>query len=334
MFKDSPLFTDSVRERITRDLTRFRDYFVALGIDVPADLPPIGTDPGLTGMATASESQFPIYRWKMDLGDKSIPDPSAITRAYSGYVIDSILDDRRSQHPNADLMQDMRASVALATYYNWSFWNHKPARESERWATPLWLVRRKFGPTFTDLMLSYTLKALRDNPEDQWNADFDTYFYKKIKTGDSVLDDRGTRMADITSIIENSGLSVTKTKAELAFFVQGEKGSDGNVLLHVDVSNTTDVSADSGEFRLELFPGCTFIVEPEESTMDPRTTVTSVRLFRFESIAAHSVRKIELVVSPKSLPDGTFQLIGSYSCKTCASDNRLFTTTFRPRIAR
>jgi len=74
----------------------------------------------------------------------------------------------------------------------------------------LWAIREKFGKEFTDQLVTYTLKSILDNPtEGATGKDFDLYFCRKLKIGDSVIDG-GDKWTEIAEILKKSGRPVDK----------------------------------------------------------------------------------------------------------------------------
>ena len=88
IFKSSPVYTASVQRRIIRDLTKFRDYLIHLGIPVPKDLPPIGTTETENPIRTISTPpELPTYRGGLTLDKTMVKDRYLITDLYCNYVI-------------------------------------------------------------------------------------------------------------------------------------------------------------------------------------------------------------------------------------------------------
>jgi len=93
-FKSSPLFNHKVRQRITNDLTHFRDYLVKLEIPVPIEFPPIGTREASTeNDATAQQSRMPksVYTGFLILTTSMVQDRSSVTRAYCRIVLERLI---------------------------------------------------------------------------------------------------------------------------------------------------------------------------------------------------------------------------------------------------
>jgi hypothetical protein len=157
-----------------------------------------------------------------------------------------------------------------------------------------------------------------DNPEENASSDFDTYFYRKIKAGFSVVSDDKEKWSQITSIIEDSGISVTKPKAELHMAVVAQMRPTHEASLQVDITNPTSVTADHAQVRIDMDDEGGFLSEPEGSSPDV-TGRKSARMFTFDSVGPHSGRTLTLEVSLTHLLDDAFFFVTfGYGCPTCA----------------
>jgi hypothetical protein len=199
-----------------RDITRNQDYFVRLGIQVPKDLPPIrvqtGPNSGTNGIY-APES-LPNYRWEMVIGENFVNDRTAATGMYGSFVIGQLVNDPKILKQFAGnlgtFMQPLLLWQSFSEYFNASFWNKRPAAAFP-WATQLWKIRDKLGSDFTDRMAAYTLMSIVDNPAEGQETNFDAmknfniYFYRKLKVGDSVIDNESKRWAEIVQILKADG---------------------------------------------------------------------------------------------------------------------------------
>jgi hypothetical protein len=177
-FKPSHILSETIRNRIRQDLTRFQGYLVSLGIPVQIEIPPFGIQKGTTQLSTGTPPSLPVYRGALLLGEKVINDPTKATLLYCDYVLDKVLYDYDSAlrpafgvspHVNlANLAELLLLEGGLALYLNASFWNRRE-REPEGILLPLgeslWEMREKFGREFTDQMVRYALQAMSDNRE-------------------------------------------------------------------------------------------------------------------------------------------------------------------------
>jgi hypothetical protein len=202
-FKSSPLFTSKTKQRITRNLTLFRDYLVQLEIPVPIEFPPIGTrEPEDKDDVTAIQGVNPTgaaYTGEIILTDSIASDPFQITSAYSSYTIQQLLLAKpvgnstnlegKSAVKPTDVFQFIFAINGFADYLNMSFWNRSPENPTALLGG-LWEVRQTFGKEFADQMVRYTLRATRDNPPKR-NTGYGAYIMENLKVGEGVVDNGG-----------------------------------------------------------------------------------------------------------------------------------------------
>ena len=222
-FKASPFFNHKTRGRITHDITRFRDYFVRLGIPVPMEVPPISLAPGENTSGISTPPGLPTYRGTVQIGKKQVSKPSAATGAYCGYAINRIFWDTDSPfqpwygdmpNPNINALGGMMIlEQGLSGYFNSSFWNEQLQPPMMPWAYRLWRIREKFGRDFTDRLVAVALRSMIDNPNEGRDKpmDFsfiDVYFARKLKIGDSVIDDGMSRWPEILNILKEEKVPV------------------------------------------------------------------------------------------------------------------------------
>jgi hypothetical protein len=220
-FQSSPLFNHKVRQRITGDLTRFRDYLVGLGIPVPVDLPPVGTH-GDAGTGTYTPMGLPPYRGRLVFGEKAVMNRMEATGLYCGHVMNMFLFGSDSPLKSAfgevpitkpTIMNLGAAQMTghwLCTYLNYSFWNtvekNRPFELQGFLAGALWDIREKFDHEFADQMIGYTMRAMMDEPMKTIDEDINEYFIGKMKIGESVVDNDGSRWPEIDAIVRKHGL--------------------------------------------------------------------------------------------------------------------------------
>lgn len=326
VFQDSPLLTEAVQQQITRDLSAFREYLLGLGIQVPEEFPPIGisSSPGSTQLRTWGS--LPTYRSGATINQGWILDRRAVTEQYADYIIAELLRQRVEQHPSVCTVQDMVASSAIARYYNWSFWDYKAANAIGYWSSQLWAVRGLTGKHFADNLVAFTLKAIIDSPEEDAHPDFDVYFYRKIKIADSVIDGNAEKMEDIKAVIEKNGINVTLPKAYFDFSATAVKRHDGSYAIKAIATNTTNVSAERGHFRMYFAPDVELPRAPKGAQKDSSATLRSARVLPFDSVPAHGVVTMHMEFTPlaKSFAAehvDSFVLHFEYRCGTCGQDN-------------
>lgn len=217
-FKPSHVLSLSIRARIRHDLTRFQDFLLSLGIPVPIEIPPFGTQKDTRQLGTGTPAGLPVYRGNLLLGEKVINDPYKATLLYSDYVFMKLLFDEDSPlrpaigvspHVNIDNLAKLQLLIfSLASYLNASFWNRSEPEDMWPLTESLWEMRKKFGSEFTDQMVRYSLQAISDNPTRDTGVDLDLYFMTMLKIGDSVVDDNVmSRWPTAVGILEKNGLS-------------------------------------------------------------------------------------------------------------------------------
>src|SRR5262249_33606284 len=96
-------------------------------------------------------------------------------------------------------------------YYNLSFHNKKPEHEKDIWIPVLWHMREKFGREFTDNVMAFALKLVRDDPREEQDMTFNIYFSRKIKAADAILDNDGQKLQVIDEILSSSELKMDTT---------------------------------------------------------------------------------------------------------------------------
>ena len=203
-FKDSALFTPERKAFIRETITKFRDYLVKLDIPVPAETAPIGVSTGKN--SSIERLSGATYRDNIMLGNQMLHDEALIRQAYSDFIIQEMLHTNQS---NKGDLRVYRAGTIIATYYSLSFRNKKADHANDPWVPVLWSMRDRFGHEYMDNMIKFTLKVIRDEPSRSADTNFDTYFSRKIKDGNSVLDNNGGKRQEIDKLLKSSGLQIS-----------------------------------------------------------------------------------------------------------------------------
>ncbi len=89
IFKDSPLFTISRRDRINDDLDAMYSYLAKLGFDIPKAIPPLGV--GKDFSAVGSYPGDSIYEQSIQIAQRTLDDPCAACYGYVDYWIGNII---------------------------------------------------------------------------------------------------------------------------------------------------------------------------------------------------------------------------------------------------
>lgn len=96
-FRSAAIFTTVLRRRITKALTGFRDYLVALQIPVPMEVPPLGTRAAAKGgsdvpsVTAATPGDLPVYRGDITLPIELARDPRQYTYEYCNNIMEILI---------------------------------------------------------------------------------------------------------------------------------------------------------------------------------------------------------------------------------------------------
>jgi hypothetical protein len=232
MFKDSPLLTKRRRETIKKDIAGFAAYLQALGVPIPTDIPPIGidtTNPKATGWSFNEQSNNKYYYNKFTLQQGMLDDRKKITEAFCTFVIGRFIYKQPPQvipylekqtpqqfydatHTPEQIVNTYRwmASVQLKEYLNHSYWDQQFAKnqrpvcpdQGDGTAYYFWKIRMRFGKEFTDKLAVFTLRAVVDKPYTDPRQHYRQYFYERLKTADSVIDNENAKMPGIDAILK------------------------------------------------------------------------------------------------------------------------------------
>jgi hypothetical protein len=323
IFRESVLLTDETKRQITTDVSAFREYFLHLGIPVSDEIPPIGVSAGPGSGQIHVQGTLPLYRSDITISHGWFVNRRAITWQYADYAIHEVLARRRAKHPTVEAMQDIIAGAAISQYFNWSYWEDKPANEGGYWSPPLWQIRSRFGKAFTDRLVAFAIRTMIDNPEEGADPNFDLYFYRKLQQGDSVIDNDAMRMGEMTEIIKRAGIDVAITRAYLGFSADALRRNDGSFALRIFASSKNSVPASRGKFRVYTAPDVDLTAEPKGALSDTSSTLRSSRWIPFETISAGSRYESTLEFRPISdtfFASKFFVVHFDYQCESCGID--------------
>jgi len=234
MFKDSSLFTQERRNRITQEISSFATYLESLGIPIPENIPPIGIDtsnPKGDGWSFNSEADSKYYYDKFMLGQGAVDRKQKITEAFCMFVLGRFVYKklpppaiRQSETPeefwNAmhtpERMENSyrwMATVILAQYLNHSYWNQSFAKnqtpvcpdQGDGMSYYFWEIREHYGREFTDKLAAFTLRAVVDKPYTDTKQHYREFFYERLKMADSVIDNENAKMPTIDAILKKCG---------------------------------------------------------------------------------------------------------------------------------
>ena len=209
-FKDSPLFTERRKLRIAEEITTFRQYLSKIGLDTGEELPQIE--------AVASENPIgsyaatfggPVYYDSLRLRANQLDDDIAITSAYSGYFFIKILMEpvfRQTSQRVCSSNHNQFASPVFALYFVWSFWEKRTEDVNIPALLALWEMRRRFGEEFTDRLAAFIANAFIDNTCGEKSADWEDYFYERVRIADQIIDSESSRWLAIAEILKKFGI--------------------------------------------------------------------------------------------------------------------------------
>jgi hypothetical protein len=179
IFKNSPLFTDARKERIRSEMEKFHRYLVQLGLDVPTEMPPIGT----TKRAKTSlvVHPAPIYEGYTYIPEKSLDDPTEAHRVYARYCFPFLLDAYKAPRDGR-----ITAASIFSNYFTASFSDSSPPTGDSplyQWTAVLWEIRQQTGKAAADQIVAFALKSFKSSTDLNPKEEFDRRFYRGIISG-------------------------------------------------------------------------------------------------------------------------------------------------------
>jgi len=217
VFKESPLFSWWVRRRITHDVARFRQYLLALDIAVPMDTPPL--DVYDTQRMVAAPL---LYRGSLGIARERIHDRMAATGVYADYVFGrlALMTPEQAQEfftATPPYFRDEKSRFFLGSrvtmsdicsrYFNWSFWERKPADALDSWEFTLWDIHEQLGGEFTDKLVANAMKVILDSPTEarDFGVNWDSYLSHSLKLADSIVESDERRWPAIEAVLKQHG---------------------------------------------------------------------------------------------------------------------------------
>jgi hypothetical protein len=205
------------RQFVTKnDLAEFRNYFRGLDVPTPADDPVIGIE--INGNCSSfhnPQTHRSVLRREILIGEKCLT-REEMTQSYSDFVIERLPQSKSLDNDINHLFPFMLAQATFSTYFNWSFWGNErtdfcPGGSTVgmgMYAPTLWKIRQKFGRDFTDRMVAFAARLTADDPLDGMDKDAGIYVARKLKEGDSVVDDKGN-WSIILDILKSDGVKIS-----------------------------------------------------------------------------------------------------------------------------
>jgi len=198
----------------TNDLAEFRDYLHSLDVPVPDSGPAIGIDSLGNCSSTANpRSNKNIRTQEIFIGDKCLT-RKQMTLQYSAFIVERLPNSKGLDADINHRISFIAAQSSFATYLNSSFWGE----EDDPFCTGsvglgmfgsplLWKIRERVGSKFTDRMVAYAVRLAADDPMAGMDSDSRIYIARKLKDGDSVVDD-GTNWPLILEILTQDGVNI------------------------------------------------------------------------------------------------------------------------------
>jgi hypothetical protein len=218
-FKESPLFTNERKRVIVQEMTRFRQYLVGLGFDVPVDTEPMSAVS--RGPAGEPPILSPGYGEELSIDSGDLDNPEEIRNLYSSYVFNKLFAVTRdlSISPAPEFEQKLVASMPRmgAAYVFSKYFTADYVREirtdtyrfggARNWIFALWEMRRDLGRDFTNHSLLYTHKFYNDGePIVLSHYVFDIYFRERLLRGTSAADNNNEHKERINAILRRNHL--------------------------------------------------------------------------------------------------------------------------------
>jgi len=175
-FQDSPLFTPSRTRHITR----------------------------LSGGVVAA----PSYYSHIIIPEEDVGNDDIIRTAYSAYVFNRILSASSADKSLQQVYEE--AAWVFMCYFSSSFGGKKVCASDapgSKWTETMWHLRAQFGKSYTDKVLSYTLRMWPTSPTGQWKT-FDQFFMNKLLSGEVVMNAGNDRFQAVRDIAKRHGIQL------------------------------------------------------------------------------------------------------------------------------
>jgi hypothetical protein len=195
-YTDSPALTESVKKNLQLEIGTYSSYLKGIGFPFLDSFPIMGTVPYAVPMMEPG---------RLDFGEKSIHDDSAIRAAFGMYYFNSQI---------AWVGQDDNARRTAAIVYNVYFLESysdlhegKDSTPSQKWVDALWDIRSKFGKNTTDKAL---FVGFNKRSEISKTGDTNRYLTNIVESGlFEVLNDRSNGLKVIRQVLSDHGLIET-----------------------------------------------------------------------------------------------------------------------------
>jgi len=211
-FKQSPLLTWWIRQRIIRDVAAFKQYLKALDIVVPEELPPVAVSE-LAGFEVYFSNDCcrlsaSPYRGELSVKPTDIHNRMAATDSFVMYVVLLQFEPFLAKESSEAFSHDARAPVAYAAgeYYNSSFWDTVPTPDKGTWTTVLWEVRDTLGKAYTDRLVASALKVALDSGKSlAYEPNGDLWFASVLWTADHFVESDSRNWPGVAAVLARHG---------------------------------------------------------------------------------------------------------------------------------
>ena len=214
VFKDSLLFTQEQKVHIATEITKFRQYLGTVGFDTGNEMPPIEviSAENPTGSYAATFGG-PVYYDSLKLKANQLDNGVAITSAYSSYYFIKILMEPVFRLPDQGVCtwgggskHNQFSAFTFELYFNWSFWGKRTEDANLPSVLAFWEMRGRFGKESTDRLVAFTAKAFIDNTCGDKSADWEQYFYERVRIADQIVDSESSKLPAIKEILGRFGI--------------------------------------------------------------------------------------------------------------------------------
>jgi len=213
-FKESHLFTQERKVYIATEITKFRQYLGTVGFDTGNEMPPIEviSAENPTGSYAATFGG-PVYYDSLKLKANQLDNAVAITSAYSSYYFIKILMEPVFRLPDQGVCtwgggskHNQFSAFTFELYFNWSFWGKRTEDANLPSVLAFWEMRGRFGKESTDRLVAFTAKAFIDNTCGDKSADWEQYFYERVRIADQIVDSESSKLPAIKEILGRFGI--------------------------------------------------------------------------------------------------------------------------------
>jgi hypothetical protein len=212
IFKDSPLFTETRKQNITKVIDEAYKYLVNLGFPLEKEVPPLGVSPlnnqGMSGIFPGA-----VYERNIYFPHNSLDDSSSIRRVYLSYAF-GLLFRSFGGGDLPDIGTRSTLSTLYTVYYASSI-GEKNLDTNEwrghRWMEALWEIRHVQGRDATDQYMYYAYRTW-DDDSIRAPGEFENVFPARFMAGVWIKDNFGKSVTVVGPILEKYNLAQPNAK--------------------------------------------------------------------------------------------------------------------------